>query len=161
MNFHIELLLKTDDQLYNQLKLKYGLYTLKKYSYILLFNNKYLFSLEQLYKIFSKEIANQYDCISYNKFSDYLGDENSSYIFLHNINANTKTELKNNLISIKQDNNQYKIVDLIEDDHYILSNDILQQYNLYICYLNDKYALLSFTNQIHESLGAKDLLDSL
>ena len=165
MKFNIKLLIDNDIISYNQLKLKYGNFFIKQYPYQLTLNNKRYFSLEQLYKLFPDEILNSESVLSYNRLSEYITySPISTNIFLHDIDYKTKTSLKNNLRSMEQDNNQYKITDLIEDEHYILHGDILIKYNLYVCYLNDYYILLSFINKVHKyllSLEAKDLLNDL
>jgi len=182
MKFTTSLLI-TNNILHSQLELKYGSIIISQYPYFISLNDNYIFTLNILYELFSNEIINQDDKISLNKFETYLKYDYkiNTNAFLHSIDTNTKKLLNNQFITIKQDNNfkdefidddktiskninQYKILDLIEDEHYILPRDILQKYYLLVCYLNGKYILLSSSEQLHEyfsELEAKHLLKQL
>lgn len=168
--------LNTNKVLNSQLELKYGKILIKNYPYLIFFKNNYLFSLELLSKIFPKEISNQYDKISLNKIDSYISYDYklNMNVFLHAIDSKTKETLKNQLITVNSqvnedlnninDINQYKILDLIEDEHYILMKDSLKVYNLYVCFLNGKYILLSSVNKLHNyfnEVEAKYLLNEL
>ena len=173
--------LNTIKALNNQLELKYGKILIRKYPYLILLKNNYLFSLELLSKLFPNEIMNAYDKISLNNIESYISCDYKHQInvFLHTIDFNTSEKLKKQLITTKvsftedennidisdvNDPNQYKILDLIEDSNYILTRDALKKYNIFICYLNGKYILLSSINKLHNyfsELEAKNLLNEL
>lgn len=168
----------------SQLELKYGKVLIRRYPYLIFLKNNYLFDLELLSKLFPNEIVNPYNKISLNNIESYISCDykSNTNVFLHTIDFNTSEKLKKQLITTKvsftedennidisdisdvNDPNQYKILDLIEDSNYILTRDALKKYNIYICYLNGKYILLSSTNKLHNyfsELEAKNLLNEL
>ena len=165
--FKTELLINKE-KLYQELKLKLGFLILEEYPYQIILQtskkNIEYFSIFILSNLFTKEI-NDVDILSYNKLSNYMyqSDYNNTSIFLHNINSNVKDQLKQELISDKE-KNRYIIYDLIGDEHYILPQDILKKYNIFISYLNGNYILLTKYNKVHNyllSLEAKDLLKNI
>lgn len=173
MKFYTSLLIN-NFQLFQQIKLRYGFNKLNDYPYYIFLdlNNQKIefFSINILYNLFPEELENDIDRLSFNNLNKYMNSYNfinsytNSNIYLHNIDELTKTQIKDTLITTSDDNKRYKIYDLIEDEHYILSFSILAHYDIYVYYLNGKYILLTKYEQVHEyllSLEAKDLLQQI
>ena len=59
---------------------------------------------------------------------------------------------------------QHKIMDLCENPTFILNCNLLSIYNIYLCYWNDKYFMLTDKNEIPKpllSIEAKNVLELL
>lgn len=154
----------------HHVRCSYGIYFCNKYQFVItMINNKQyydMFFFHQLQNFFPYIIAtipieqNTQDPIRTLMYKDYNNAK-----FFYNSDA---VKSVRNILAAKLENEysiqQHKIIDLCENPTFILNCNLLSIYNIYLCYWNNKYLMLTDKNEIPKpllSIEAKDALELL
>ena len=81
--------------------------------------------------------------------------EIKSYLFGHNLNNGVHLQCKESLKNFNIDINGINIQlikDLFGDIHCILPKDLLNEYNIFTCYINGSYVLLTSSPELNDNL---------
>lgn len=161
--------LKSLPNIKHHIRCSYGIYFCNKYQFVItMINNEQhydMFFFHQLQNFFPDIITtipveqNTQDSVCTLMYNAY------NTKFFYNSDAVKSARY---ILSSKLENEysiqQHKIMDLCENPTFILNCNLLSIYNIYLCYWNDKYLMLTDKNEIPKpllSIEAKDVLELL